>query len=185
VRYPSPDHNRATPKPIPLKNASVGEAFPTTSVPVHTRLIVRTKKSEPRLICEKDLSPLPHWKLSGTMCRQPSHTTRATCTSERKTNVRSTSSQTKLAQSVSHSFWVNVAIMIAYRSKSGFSGSNVAITQVDKMNSPVVMRGRPRRGRPATLPVSLRRRTRRSLVETFTPISKQLVVAFDLALAMQ
>jgi hypothetical protein len=33
-----------------------------------------------------------------------------------KTNVRSTSSQTKLAQSVSHSFWVNVAIMIAYRS---------------------------------------------------------------------
>jgi hypothetical protein len=39
----------------------------------------------------------------------------AMCTSERKTNVRSTSSQTKLAQSVSHSFWVNVGIMIAYR----------------------------------------------------------------------
>jgi hypothetical protein len=57
---------------------------------------------------------LPHWKLSGTMCRQPSHTTRATCTSERKTNVMSTSSQTKLMQSVSHSFWVNVAIMIGY-----------------------------------------------------------------------
>ena len=43
-------------------------------------------------------------------------TKRATCTSERKTNVRSTSSQTKLTQSVSHRFWVNVAIMIAYRS---------------------------------------------------------------------
>jgi hypothetical protein len=69
------------------------------------------------------------------MCRQPSHTTRATCTSERKTNVRSTSSQTKLAQSVSHSFWVNVAIMIAYRIFS-FRGSNVTITQVGKMNIP-------------------------------------------------
>jgi hypothetical protein len=34
----------------------------------------------------------------------PSHTTRATCTSERKTSVRSTSSETKLAQSVSHIF---------------------------------------------------------------------------------
>jgi hypothetical protein len=55
------------------------KAFPTTST-------VRTKKSELRLICEKDPSPLPHWKLSGTMCRQPSHTTRVTCTSERKTN---------------------------------------------------------------------------------------------------
>jgi hypothetical protein len=58
--------------------------------------------------------PLHHWKLSGTMCRQPSHTMRATWTSEMKSNVKSTSSQTKLAQSVSHSFWVNVAIMIAY-----------------------------------------------------------------------
>ena len=67
------------PKPIPLKNASVGEAFPTTST-------IRTKKSEPRLICENDPSPLPHWKLSGTMCYQPSHTMHATCTSERKTN---------------------------------------------------------------------------------------------------
>jgi hypothetical protein len=114
MRYPSPDHNRATPKPIPLKNASVGEVFPTAS-------IVRTKKSEPRLICEKDLSPLPHWKLSGTMCRQSNHATRATCTSERKTNVRSTSPQTKLVQSVSHSFW-----------------ANVVITQVSKMNSPVL-----------------------------------------------
>jgi hypothetical protein len=45
---------------------------------------------------------------------RPCVTTRATCTSERKTNVRSTSSQTKLTQSVSHSFWVNVPIMIAY-----------------------------------------------------------------------
>jgi hypothetical protein len=27
VRYPSPDHNRPTTKPIPLKNASVGEVF--------------------------------------------------------------------------------------------------------------------------------------------------------------
>jgi hypothetical protein len=53
---------------VPLKNASISEAFPTT-------LTVRTKKSEPRLICEKDPSPLPHWKLSGTMCCQPSHTT--------------------------------------------------------------------------------------------------------------
>jgi hypothetical protein len=35
-----PDHNRATPKPIPLKNASISEAFPTT-------LTIRTKKSEP------------------------------------------------------------------------------------------------------------------------------------------
>jgi hypothetical protein len=33
----------------------------------------------------------------------------------------------------------------------------------------VVTRARPRRGRSATLPVSLRRRTRRSMVETFTP----------------
>jgi hypothetical protein len=32
VRYPSPDHNRPTTKPIPLKNASVGEVFPATSV---------------------------------------------------------------------------------------------------------------------------------------------------------
>jgi hypothetical protein len=45
VRYPSPDHNRATPKPIPLKNTSVGEAFPTTSV--YMTSTVRTKKSEP------------------------------------------------------------------------------------------------------------------------------------------
>ena len=81
---------------------------------VYTTSTVRSKKSEPRLICEKDPSPLPHWKLSGTMCRHPTHTTCATCTSERKTNVRSTSSQTNLAQSVSHSFLVNVAIMIAY-----------------------------------------------------------------------
>ena len=115
MRYPSLDHSRATPKPILLKNASVGEAFPTTWT-------VRTKKSEPRLTCEKDPSPLPHWKLSGTMYRQPSHTMRATCMNERKTNVRSMSSQTKLAQSVSHSFWVNVAI-----------------TQVGKTNSPVLM----------------------------------------------
>jgi hypothetical protein len=57
---------------------------------------------------------------------------RAAFTSERKTNVRSTTSETNLAQSVSHSFWVNVAIMIAYRSYSGFSGSNVAIAQVGK-----------------------------------------------------
>jgi hypothetical protein len=42
---------------------TIDEAFPTTST-------VRTKKSEPRLICEKDLSPLPDWKLSGIMCRQ-------------------------------------------------------------------------------------------------------------------
>jgi len=96
---------------LSLKNASVGEAFPTTSI--YTTSTARTEISEPRLICEKDPSPLPHRKLSRTMCRQPSH---ATCTSERKTNARSTSSQTKLAQSVSHSFWVNVAIMIAYRS---------------------------------------------------------------------
>ena len=41
---------------------------------------------------------------------------RFTCMSERKINVRTTSSQTKLAQSFSHSFWVNVVIMIAYRS---------------------------------------------------------------------
>ena len=66
-----------------------------------------------------DPSPLPHWKLYGT-------------------NVSSTSSQIKLTQSVYHSFWVNVAIMIAYRSKSGFNGSNVTITQVGKMNSPVL-----------------------------------------------
>jgi hypothetical protein len=90
-----------------LKNASVGEAFPRTSV--YTTSTVWTKKSEPRLICEKDPSPLPHWKLSGTMCHQPSHTTCATCTSERKTNVRSTSSQTKLAQSVSHSLGYCIA----------------------------------------------------------------------------
>jgi hypothetical protein len=45
VRYPSPDHNRATPNPIPLKNASVGEVFPMTSV--YTTSTVRTKKSEP------------------------------------------------------------------------------------------------------------------------------------------
>jgi hypothetical protein len=38
---------------------------------------------------------------------------RFTCMSERKINVRTTSSQTKLAQSFSHSFWVNV--VIAYR----------------------------------------------------------------------
>jgi hypothetical protein len=56
---------------------------------VYTTSTVRTNKSEPQLICEKDLSPLSHWKLSGTMCHQPSHATRATCTSERKTNVRS------------------------------------------------------------------------------------------------
>jgi hypothetical protein len=93
------DHNWATPKHIPLKNVSIGEAFLTTSV--YTTSTVRTKKSEPRFICEKDPSPLPDWKLSGTMYHQPSHTTRTMCMSERKTNVRSTSSQTKLAQSVS------------------------------------------------------------------------------------
>jgi hypothetical protein len=69
--------------------------------PVAVPFAVRTKKSEPRPICEKDPSLLPDWKLSGIMCRQTSHTTRAMCTSERKTNVRLTSSQTKLVQSVS------------------------------------------------------------------------------------
>jgi hypothetical protein len=164
VRYPFPDHNRATP------NLSLARTH-ASAKRSHTTSIVRTKKSEPRLICEKDSSPLPHWKLSGTMCHQPSHMTRATCTSERKTNVRSTSSETNLAQSVSHSFWVNVAIMIAYRSYSGFSGSNVAIAQVGKKNSPVLTWCRYARTSPsrasATLLVSLRRRTRRSTVETF------------------
>ena len=134
------------------------------------------KRVNRELICKKDTSPLPHWKLYGTMCRQPSHTMRATFTSERKTNVRSTSSETNLAQSVSHSFWVNVAIMIAYRSYSGFSGSNVAIAQVGKKNSPVLTWCRYARTSPsrasATLLVSLRRRTRRSTVETFTPNCK-------------
>ena len=96
------------------------------------------KRVNRELICEKDTSPLPHWKLYWIMYRQPSHTMRATFTSERKTNVRSTSSETNLAQSVSHIFYVNVAIMIAYRSKSGFSGSKVAIAQVGKTNSPVL-----------------------------------------------
>jgi hypothetical protein len=109
--------------------------------------------------------------LRGTHTGQPSHTMRATFTSERKSNVRSTSSETNLAQSVSHSFlWLPTVVKAV----------SVAVTwrlrrwarQIALSWRGVAMRGRPRRGRSATLLVSLRRRTRRSTVETFTPKCK-------------
>jgi transposase len=36
---------------------------------IHLAHLRNRHVTEPRLICEKDPSPLLHWKLSGTMCR--------------------------------------------------------------------------------------------------------------------
>ena len=65
MRNPSPYHNRPSPISIPLENASVGKPFPTTAV--QTTSPVSTKKGELGLICEENMSPLPHWKASRSL----------------------------------------------------------------------------------------------------------------------
>ena len=52
----SQDDIGATPKPIPFVNASVSEAFPSTSE--YTTSTVRAKKSEARLVHKKDSTAL-------------------------------------------------------------------------------------------------------------------------------
>ena len=66
-------------------------------------------------------------------------------------------------------FRMNTAIMTAYRIYRGFRGREVTITQMGLSWRCDVTRGRPDRGRSATRPVSLRRRTRCSMEETCTP----------------
>ena len=60
VSNASPDHNGATPKPIPFDNTGVGKAFSATSV--HTTSTICAIESEPRLVRKKNSSPLPHRK---------------------------------------------------------------------------------------------------------------------------
>ena len=136
MRNPSPYHNRPSPIPIPLENASVGKPFPTTSV--QTTSPVSTKKGEPRLICEENTSPLPHWKASRSLCCHPGHTTRATCPIEWQTDVRKTGSYTKLAQPIPYGFRMNTAIMTAYRIYRGVRGREVTIAQMGKTNVSVL-----------------------------------------------
>ena len=64
---PSPDHNGATPKSIPFDNASISKAFSAASV--YTVSTIWAKKSESRLVCKKNSSPLPHRKSPGCMGR--------------------------------------------------------------------------------------------------------------------
>ena len=60
VSNASPDHNGATPKPIPFDNTGVGKAFSATSV--HTTSTICAIESEPRLVRKENSSPLPHRK---------------------------------------------------------------------------------------------------------------------------
>ena len=60
VSNASPDHNGATPKPIPFDNTGIGKAFSATSV--HTTSTICAIESEPRLVRKKNSSPLPHLK---------------------------------------------------------------------------------------------------------------------------
>ena len=60
VSNASPDHNGATPKPIPFDFTGVGKAFFATLV--HTTSTICAIESEPRLIRKKNSSPLPHRK---------------------------------------------------------------------------------------------------------------------------
>ena len=53
VSNASPDHNGATPKPIPFDNTGVGKAFSATSV--HTTSTICAIESEPRLVRKKEL----------------------------------------------------------------------------------------------------------------------------------
>ena len=56
VSNASPDHNGATPKPIPFDNTGVGKAFSATSV--HTTSTICAIEGEPRLVRKKNSSPL-------------------------------------------------------------------------------------------------------------------------------
>ena len=98
VHNACPDHNKPIPKPIPLVNAKVGEAFPATSV--YMTSTIQAKKREERLARKKDSSPLPNWKSPGCIGCQPRHTTQSTCVGQGRTNVRTAGMKTTLKQSI-------------------------------------------------------------------------------------
>ena len=103
------------------------------------------------------------------MRRQPRHTTQPTCLGQRQTNVWTTSSKTNLTQSTSNSLRRNLLIMRTYCIKGSFGSSEMTIRRIVLSWRRDVTRGRPDRGRSAKCPVSLKRLTRRSIVETLTP----------------
>ena len=114
------------------------------------------------------------------MRRQPRHTTQPTCLGQRQTNVWTTSSKTNLTQSTSISLRRNLSIMRTYCIKGSFGSSEMTIPQMCQTDCPVLTSRRQTRrqtdcpvltdrGRSAKCPVSLKRLTRRSIVETLTP----------------
>ena len=170
VSNASPDHNGATPKPIPFDNTGVGKAFSATSA--HTTSTICAIESEPRLVRKKNSSPLPHRKLPGRMRRQPRHTTQPTCLGQSRPTygrrARRPISRNRL-QTVFREI-CRLCVPTVLRAVS------VAVRWFRKCARRIVLswrrdvtRGRPDRGRSAKCPVSLKRLTRRSIVETLTP----------------
>ena len=135
VSNASPDHNGATPKPIPFDNTSVGKAFSATSV--HTTSTICAIESEPRLVRKKNSSPLPQSEIAWAHSTQPRHTTQPTCLGQRQTNVWTTSSKTDLTQSTSNSLRRNLSIMRTYCIKGSFGSSEMTIPQMCQTDCPV------------------------------------------------
>ena len=171
MRNPSPYHNRPSPISIPLENASVGKPFPTTSV--QTTSPVSTKKGEPGLSVKKTRLHCPIGKRLGACAvTQAIRRARRARLSGKPTLGRRARRPNSRYRFLRVFWWIRrlwlptvfTAVSVAVRWRLRRWARRMALSwRCD------VTRGRPDRGRSATRPVSLRRRTRRSVVETCTP----------------
>ena len=163
VSNASSDHNGATPKPIPFDNTGVGKAFSATSVHTTSTIcaIVNLDSSvkRTRFHCLIGNS-LGACAVNHAIRRNLRAWVRGRPTYGRR--ARRLISCNRLRR--------HLSIMRTYCIKGSFGSSEMTIPQMCQTDwRRDVTRGRPDRGRSAKCPVSVKRLTRRSIVETLTP----------------
>ena len=166
VSNASPDHNGATPKPIPFDNTGVGKAFSATSV--HTTSIICAIESEPRSSVKRTRlhcligNSLGACAVNHAIRRNLRAWVRGRPTYGRR--ARRPISRNRLPTVFGEICRLCVptvlrAVSVAVRWRFRKCASRIVLS----------WRGRPDRGRSAKCPVSLKRLTRRSIVETLIP----------------
>ena len=171
MRNPPPYHNPPSPISIPLENASVGKPFPND---VGTDDVARQhEKGWTGTICEKTRLHCPFGKrLGASAVTQAIRCVRRARLSGKPTLGRRARRPNSRNRFLTVFRWIRrlwlpnvfTAVSVAVRWRLRRWARRMALSwRCD------VTRGRPDRGRSATLPVSLRRRTRRFMVETCTP----------------
>ena len=161
VSNASPDHNGATPKPIPFDNTGVGKAFYATSV--HTTSTICAIESEPRLVGNSlgacAVNHAIRHNLRAWVRGRPTYGRRA----------RRPISRSRLPTVFGEICRLCVptvlrAVSVAVRWRFRKCARRIVLSWRRD-----VTRGRPDRGRSAKCPVSLNCLKRRSIVETLTP----------------